>query len=268
MSEQQITKPNVDLLTLVGLVLLTSPFVTMAHELGGHAAACLALGGHLDEIGAYYVSCESANLLNKRLVSMAGTASDVLVFAAAYWLWLRARSDLMRLTLWVIFIGKGMAAAGYLAFSGVSGIGDWAPGIDGGIGPLPHPYVIRAILVAAGVFAYIKVIQLGKYSLMQMVGGAPDANQVRRTITMGYYWTAGFAALAVGMLNPKGIFIVLASAMASSFGGNAGIFSIAHDRNVAPARPFSVTRNWLILLTGITTTAAFAAILGPSIVLK
>jgi hypothetical protein len=267
MDLQATAKPFVDLPTLAGLVLLLLPPLIMAHELGGHGAACLVLGGHLIEIGAYYVNCDSPDDTARRLVAMAGTGSDVLVFGAGYWLWRRAKSDLARLALWIIFVGKGMAAMGYFMFSGVSGLGDWGPGEGGGIGPLPYPLVIRALLFACGLFLYLKVIALGSHTIRQMVGGSPDGTAARRTITLGYYWVTGVAALAVGLMNPVGIFVVLASAVASSFGGNAGIFSIAYDRFDAPALAFEVKRNWLVVVAGLAAIAAFAVILGPSITL-
>jgi hypothetical protein len=268
MSSPVETKPFVDPLTLAGLVLLLLPLLIMAHELGGHATACLALGGELAEIGAYYVKCNSQTDLARRVVSMAGTGTDVLIFAAGYALWRRAKTDLLRLAFWIVFVGKGMAAMGYFMFSGVSGVGDWGPGQGGGIGPLPYPLLVRALLFGLGLFFYFKVIGFGRETMRQMVGGNPDGRSARRTITLGYYWVTGLAALAIGLLNPVGIFVVIASAVASSFGGNAGIFSIAHDRIEGPALSFNVARNWWVIVAGLIAIATFAAILGPSIVFK
>ncbi len=262
------TKPFVDLPTLAGLVLLLLPPLIMAHELGGHAAACLALGGDVTEIGAYYAQCDSQSDLARRLVSMAGTVSDVLVFAAGYMFWRRAKSDLFRLAFWIVFVGKGMAAMGYFMFSGVSGVGDWGPGQGGGIGPLPYPLLIRALLFGVGFFFYVKVIRLGRDTMRVMVGGNPDGTQARRTITLGYYWVTGLTALAIGLLNPVGIFVVIASAVASSFGGNAGIFSILNDRFAGPTLPFNIARNWPLIAAGLVATVVFAAVLGPSITLR
>ncbi len=257
--------PFVDLPTLAGLVLLLLPPLIMAHEVAGHGGACLALGGHLTEIGAYYVQCDSPNETAQRLVAMAGTGADVIVFSLTYWLWNQAKSDLLRLALWIAFVGKGMAAMGYLMFSGISGIGDWGPGAGDGIGPLPYPLLIRALEFGIGLTCYMKIIKLGISTMREMVGGNPLARPARRTITLGYYWVTGLAALAVGAFNPKGIFILLASAVASSFGGNAGIFSIVHDRTEAPPRSFEIGRKILIIVAGLAAMILFAITLGPSI---
>ncbi len=258
-------KPNVDLPTLAGLVLLLLPPLIMGHELGGHGGACLAMGGKLAEIGAYYVECDSPNETARRLVSMAGTGADVIVFGLGLWLWRRAKSDMMRLAMWIVFVGKGMAAMGYFLFSGASGLGDWGPGEGGGIGSLPYPLFIRALEFAFGLFCYFKVIALGKATMRQMVGGNPQGATARRTISLGYYWVTGLAAIAVGVFNPKGIFVLLASAVASSFGGNAGIFSIANDRQEGAALPFEIRRCLPVIIAGVLVFAAFAITLGPSI---
>ncbi len=260
--------PFVDLPTLAGLVLLLLPPLIMAHELGGHGGACLALGGNLVEIGAYYVDCDSTNDTARRLVSMAGTGADVIIFSLGYWLWKRAKSDMTRLAMWIIFVGKGMAAMGYFMFSGISGIGDWGPGEGGGIGPLPYPMLIRALGFGVGLYCYIKVIQLGKTTMRQMVGGNPLGRAARRTISLGSYWVTGLAAVAVGAFNPKGLFVLLASSVASSFGGNAGVFSIVHDREEGPPRAFEIKRNLLIIIAGVLVFSLFAVTLGPSITLR
>ena len=48
---------QVDFVTIAGLALLAMPLLTIWHEIGGHAAACVAMGGKVTEIGAFYVQC-------------------------------------------------------------------------------------------------------------------------------------------------------------------------------------------------------------------
>jgi hypothetical protein len=45
-------RPWIDRWTLVGLALLLLPLLTMAHELLGHAVACVATGHQPSELGA------------------------------------------------------------------------------------------------------------------------------------------------------------------------------------------------------------------------
>lgn len=265
MERQQPVACAVDWLTLFGLVLLISPALTMVHEIGGHAATCLATGGIIQEISAFYVNCSSKGEDAARLVSMAGTGADVLVFGGAYFLWRRATGDLARLALWMVFVGKAMAATGYFLFSGFSGLGDWGPGIGGGVGPLPYALVVRLALIVVGAAAYIAVVKLAMRTLTDMVGGEPGAGPVKKRIAFGYYFVSGAISLLVGLLNPVGLFVVIFSAVASSFGSNAGMISVGLDRRAASARQFVVERNIVVLAAGIVATTVFAFVLGPTL---
>ncbi|WP_426700550.1 hypothetical protein ACPPVV_14275 [Rhodanobacter sp. Col0626] len=121
--------PRVDSWTLAGLVLLLLPLLTMAHELAGHALTCVATGHLPSELGAYYVECPDTGLWARRVVAMAGTCMDVVLAVLALVGWRRVQRPLPRLVLWIVFTVKGMVAAGYWMFSGVSNLGDWGPDV-------------------------------------------------------------------------------------------------------------------------------------------
>lgn len=82
---------RVDVWTVVGLALLLLPLLTMAHELLGHALACVATGHQPSQLGAYYVQCGGGSGWSRRLVAMAGTSIDVLLACIGLLLWHRAR---------------------------------------------------------------------------------------------------------------------------------------------------------------------------------
>src|SRR5579863_5752342 len=69
-----VTPPLPDRLTLVAISALAYVVGVGLHEHFGHALACVALGSHPTEMGAYYVSCDDARLssLRIRLVELAG----------------------------------------------------------------------------------------------------------------------------------------------------------------------------------------------------
>jgi hypothetical protein len=258
-------KPVVALMSVAGLTLLVSPLATMAHELGGHAAACLALHGKPTELGAYYIECPMPDDTARRLVAMAGTGIDLVLLGVFFVLWRAARSDGLKLAFWYAFMAKGMTAFGYWCFSGVSGIGDWGPGADGGIGPLPNEYLIRAAMLAAGLAGYIGMIILGRRTLVSMIGGGPDAFAAQRRIAVGFYLLNGLMAVVVGLLNPHGFFITLASAAASTLGGCAGMFNIGYNRTKPPGKAFRVGASIPLLIAGLIVAGAFAAVLGPTV---
>ena len=266
---QPPSTPHVDRWTLIGLVLLLAPLLTMAHELLGHAVACVATGHRPSELGAYYVECPGTGPTARRLVAMAGTAVDVLTAGLAYLAWRVVRAPLPRLALWIVFTVKAMVAGGYWMFSGVLGLGDWSPVGDGGLAPLAHPWLWRLALTAVGLLTYLGTIRLANRCIDRMLGGGDQARIVRIRIAMTTYLVAGFGALLVSLVNPHGLVITLISAIASTFGGTAGLFNVAY--RPTPDRPpeaLTIGRHPALLVAGVLVMAAFAAVLGPTLYLR
>ncbi len=256
---------RIDLATIIGLGILLMPVLTMWHEIGGHATACAVQGGHVATIGAFYVDCEGLSGAPRLLVSGAGVMVDSVLAVVAFALWRRATGDMARLTLWLIWVTKAFVAAGYLCFSGATGVGDVGPGVGGGIGPLLSPYLWRAAELAVGIAAYVLLVRAAIRTLTAMLGDAAATGPARRVIAHGYYATIGVAAVLVGLLNPIGIFITIMSAAASSFGGNAGMISIGFAVPGGPTtKPFVIGRSWAIIAVGVVVFVGFALALGPS----
>ncbi|MEO7689915.1 MAG: hypothetical protein ABIS51_11575 [Sphingomonas sp.] len=257
---------RIDPVTIIGLGLILLPVLTMWHEIGGHAATCVALGGKLVSIGAFYVQCESASLLSRRLVACAGVTVDTVLALVAWQLWRRATGDLARLVLFYVMIGKGFVAAGYFLFSGFSGVGDLGPTPGGGLAGLSQPWLWRALFVAIGGFVYFRLVKAAISALNAMLGDAEETKVARRRIAHIFYLTLGLDAVLVGMLNPLGIFITIMSAAASSFGGNAGFISMGFAvQRGSIARAFTIERSWLLFAIGVVVSLGFAVILGPTI---
>jgi hypothetical protein len=148
----------------------------------------------------------------------------------------------------------------------VSGLGDLGPGEGGGIGPLANPLVWRIGLTIVGAFAYWRLALFASRRLNDMLGSSPEIRADRRTIAHVYYLAMGVAAVIVGLFNPVGLFVLLASAAASTFGGNAGLISIGFAVPKCGERSdFAVGRHWPIVVAGLAATIAFAVVLGPSI---
>lgn len=257
---------RIDRLTIVGLALLLLPLTTMWHEIGGHAAACALQGGRVTTVGAFYAMCTGLDRIGTVVVACAGVAMDAALAIAAWAMWRRARGDLARLVLWYLWVGKGFVAAGYFCFSGVSGVGDLGATAAGGIGPLPLPSAWRIGFLAFGALIYWRLIVAGIAGLTAMLGDGASTRTARRAIAHLYYGALGLVAVLVGLLNPVGLFITIMSAAAASFGGHAGLISIgfAVPRGTGE-RGFVIDRNWWVIGAGIAVSAAFAAVLGPSV---
>ena len=268
MAEQDSATARVDMWTLAGLALLLLPLLTMAHELGGHALACVASGHLPTELGAYYIECPGTGEVSRRLVAMAGTGMDVLLAMLALFAWRRAKRSLPQLTWWIVFTVKGMVAGGYWMFSGVSNLGDWGPDVGGGIGPLPWPWLWRVLMFAVGLCVYIAVVRRAIRMLREMLGGGELAGRTQWRIAMTVYVVGGVSAVLVSLFNPLGIAITLMSAVASSFGGTAGLFNVAYARpGEQPSRDFAIGRHYILVAAGLLMTLSFAAVLGPTIYL-
>ncbi|MCX7513825.1 hypothetical protein [Frateuria sp. STR12] len=257
---------RIDVWTVAGLALLLLPLLTMAHELMGHALACVATGHQPSELGAYYVQCSGDTGWSRRLVAMAGTSVDVLLAGVGFVLWRATRRPLSRLIWWIVFTVKGMVAAGYWMFSGLTNLGDWGPAAGGGIGPLPWPWAWRVLMFAVGLIAYIAVTRKAIAMIATMLGGGDSSRRTQWTVAMTLYIVGGVAAVLVSLFNPLGIVITLISAVASSFGGTAGLFNVAYARpRELPPSGFAIGRYPAIVVAGVAMTIAFAAVLGPTI---
>lgn len=265
MAQQGATAQKIDSLTLIGLVLLLAPLLTVVHEVGGHGGACLATGGTIKEIGAHYLDCASMSEANARLVSLAGAGIDVVVGTLAWLCWRRARNPLLRTALWIVAIDKLLLAAGYPLFSGVMNVGDFSIGADHSLGALPSPLLWRFGFVLLGLGSYVAVAILAIRMLRSMLGGSEVAAKAQRQMAMTLYVVSGVVTLLAAIPNPIGTFIIFTSA-AASFGGLAGLFNVAFRPPLAgaPTR-FVIGRNWLLIVAGVVATALFVLMLGPSI---
>ena len=259
-------RPSVDAVTVIALGMILLPLTTMWHEIGGHATTCVALGGRIDTIGAFYVDCSGLDGWRQIAVSCAGAAMDTVLAIVAWSIWRRTTGDLARLVWWYIAVCKGFVAAGYLAFSGVSGFGDFGTDPGNGLASLPWHPALRIALIVVGGLAYWRLYMLAARTSGAMIGQGLETKAARRTIAHVFYATIGVVAVVVGLFNPIGIVITILSAAASSFGGNAGLISVgfATSENGEPL-PFGVRRNWVMVAAGIAITLAFAIVLGPSL---
>src|SRR3546814_18425199 len=97
-----------------------------------------------------------------------------------------------------------------------------------------------------------------------MLGDSPATKATRSTIAHGYYLVAGVAAVLTGLLNPVGLFILLMSDAASSFGGLAGFLSngFAVPKG-APETGLAVGRLLPLFVAGFLPTLAFSPFYGP-----
>ncbi|WP_310531866.1 hypothetical protein [Novosphingobium sp.] len=262
-------KQDIDGLTIAGLALLLMSITTMVHEIGGHAAMCLATGGTVTKLGAFYATCHSPDDSTRRLVALAGPGIDAVLGLIFWQMRGRFKSDLARLVVWYCALCFSFSAAGYVLYSGISGMGDLGPGVGGGIGLLPHSGIWRFGFALGGGLAYVMLVRAGTASLTAMIGQGIGTRVTRRKIAHVFYAVLCLSAVLASLPNPVGLFVTLASALAATFGGKAGMISIGFSARTGSgaALPFRIERNWIIVLVGLAASLAFALVLGPTITL-
>lgn len=257
---------QVDRWTVAGLGLLLMPLMTMWHEIGGHAAACVAQGGHVSSIGAFYVQCDGLAGRASAAVAAAGVTLNAVTAIIVYRIWRGAKGDTRRLTLWLLWVAQGFVASGYFLFSGVSGFGDLGIGKGGSLAGFGLGLPFRLAEIAIGVGCYVLIVRHAIRCLNDMIGQGPDTRRARRSIAHVFYLSAGAGAVLVGLLNPVGIVITIMSAAASSFGGLAGFISIGYAAaDEGEAKSFVLSRNPAVIVAGLVVVIAFAVVLGPSL---
>ena len=252
---------HVSSLTVVSIAIVACAAADMVHEGLGHGTASWRAGDPILSISTVAMQ----NVTPNRLVAACGTSANLLVGALSF-LFLRRTTAF---TPWVCFLwlfgAFNLLNSGYLAFSAVSGSGDWAVVIAG----LEPPILWRIVLAVAGVTLYVLAIRWTAYWLLRFVeSGEVALHDVRRLVVAAY--VAGGALLtAASVLNPIDKSLILMSGVGASFGLDFGLLLVpgivaARARNrTGTGRSLPFSPFWLCL--ALAVAGAFVAILGPGI---
>jgi hypothetical protein len=157
---------------------------------------------------------------------------------------------------------------GYLLFSGLGNIGDWAVVVRG----LEPPLAWRGALSIAGALLYFVLAPRILMPLLEpFLGPGAEERQVRaRTLSLCPYVVGGLTFVAAGLLNPHGLYLVLISAAAASFGGTSLLawYPVVWARRPpvgAQTPPLGVPRSRAWLVGAAVVLILFVGVLGPGI---
>ncbi|HEY8054080.1 MAG TPA: hypothetical protein VIE42_14925 [Steroidobacteraceae bacterium] len=268
-----VTPPLPDRLTLIAVSALAYVVGVALHEHFGHALACVALGSHPTEMGAYYINCDDARLssLRIRLVELAGPFVSVLTGVVC----LQLVRRLPRLSgagfyfLWLLGALGLMDAAGYALFSGASGQGDLGTTSDGALYGATPEWLWRVGLFLVGAITYRWVMRIAVAAIEPRLSGSGEGRiRSARLTALTSYLTGGAVAVLIGALNPQGIVIVLLSSIASSFGGTIGLlFMMQWLQRKPDAQGIGIyfARSWIWIGIAVVVTVAYAAVFGPTL---
>lgn len=213
-----------DLLTAASLAVLAYAAANVLHEGVGHGGACLAVGGTPRLWTSVSFECDTSGLAPAAvaIVAAGGTIVNLLAGAIAARMYARRKDGpvSLRYVLWLFAAINLMQAFGYLLFSGVGGIGDWATVMSA-----VHPaWVWRIALAAGGGALYWVTTERAFRVLGQFIGGAPAGRYaIGRRLSLAAYGTGAGLYLMAGALNPGGLLLLAVSAAAASLGGTCGL---------------------------------------------
>jgi hypothetical protein len=251
-----------DKLTLIAIAALACILQNILHEGLGHGVTAWLSGAHRVTMSTVALQSD----LDTRLISANGTVANLL-FGAIFWLVLYRRRRYpapVRYFLVLAMAGNLFTGTGYFLFSGVFNFGDWADVIRG---LQPH-WMWRVGLVVLGVasyFASMLVVAAG----MKPFQGGPESSRRLRILCWTPYFTDGILAGIGGLFNPLGLFYVIASALPSTLGANAGMLSLpgmmrsGRRSKTLPVEP--LRRNVAWIATSAVATLLFIFVLGRGI---
>jgi len=255
-----------DKLTIASVAIVVYVSGSILHEGVGHGGACLAVGGTPILVSTVNMVCSG----EYRVVMAGGTFMNVVTAAVFFALGRRTSASA---PIWKYFFWLGMTvnlfcAAGYFAFSGVGGFGDWAMFIQG----LGSQLAWRIGLTVFGTVTYLLAAWFSLRELRPLIGS--DRNlRYRRAVGLSWipYFTGGILACIAGAFNPAGLILVVLSAAASTFGGTSGLLWMSEwlKGDTIPqgseAEPAPIPRSWGWIVIGAIAACLFVAVLGPGL---
>jgi hypothetical protein len=251
-----------DRLTIIAISALACILQDILHEGLGHGVTAWLSGAH--QVTLSTVALQSD--IETRWIAANGTLVN-LVFAGVFWLLLRNASrysPALRYFFVLAMMGNLFTATGYFFFSGVANFGDWAVVIHG----LQPYWLWRVGLIVLGVASYYASMLLVAAELRPF--HKPDTGWRRiRGLSWTPYFTDGILAGVAGLLNPAGLFYVIASALPSTLGANAGLLSLPsimrmRNRSANESLP-PIQRSLGWLAAGVIVILLFIFVLGRGI---
>lgn len=262
---------RVDVPTVLAMSALAYTLANMVHEGLGHGGMCLLVGARPTVLNAIFFEYadQAATVTQQRWISAGGSLANVIVGLPIVWVLRRGRpsNPSWRYFLWLFSAVNLLTAFGYLLYSGIGGIGDWAHVVDG----LGSPVLFRGGMSILGAVLYFVVApRLLMPPLDPFLGRDLEVRLGRaRSLSLVPYFAGGVSLILAGILNPYGVRVVLISAVAAAFGGTSllawypGIPRKFSQQT--PEVPLPIQRSWGWIIAGAIVLAVFVLVLGPGV---
>jgi hypothetical protein len=257
-----------DVLTVGATAVLVYALASVLHEIIGHGGACMATGGQTLEFSSMHFDCAHSSDTEGRIVAAGGTIATLVggIIALALYQLKRGAAG-WRYALWLFAAVNLMQGTGYFMFSGVTNAGDLATVIDGA----RLHWLWRLMFLAGGTYLYYRVTLLS-FELLDPFIGEARPRRFEHAVRLGVrpYVVGALVAILAGLLNPRGIELVLVSGVASTLGGTSGLAwgpQLLRGTRTPSAmleKPVVlVQRNWFTIVAGTIVGIAFIVGLGP-----
>ena len=238
----------------------------MIHEVLGHGVAS-ALTPGVRALSLSTVALQTS--APSRFVAAAGSVANLAVGAVLLAIAdRRQRFGLTGYFLWLLATLNLLNGTGYLLFSAILNIGDWAVVIEGA---KPH-WVWRTVMGVVGIAAYARSVLISANVLGGFVrSGQLALANVRRLVFLAYL-AGGLLLVAGAARNSIDPSLVLTSGVSSGFGAMFGMLflpnivegTVGGSPSGAPGLRVSI--RWV--LAGLLVAILFIGVLGPGIPLS
>lgn len=260
--------PAIDVPTVIAIAVLVGLIGTIAHEALGHGLAVLLAGGELTRVTSVDAEFPEAGIGDwaRRGIAAAGVIVNLLVGFGAWAALRTAREATWRFFLWLLGFSNFLVAGGYLMALSFVGFGDVNTFLRGLPGRTFWQIGSTALGVAVSFVALLAAVRL----LDPFLGrGRPTRLGRSLRLALVPYFAIGLASVASGALHPTDPLLILTSAGASSFGGNAFMawlpLWVRDGGPATPATPLTVGRSWGWISGGIVALAIRLIVLGPGV---
>ena len=217
--KQAASEDNAVMLGLLAALAYAASMMT--HEAFGHGAYCLAAGGHNVMLTGWMETCSVAG---GRGMKAAGPGVQ---FGAGLFAWLvlrrlPAEATRLRSLVWLYMTFDLLIASSYVAFSGITTIGDAADYIAG-----LHPSLLwRGGLVLCGSLVYFLSMEAAACELRRFGGSDTGTKRLFRLVWIPYVAAGCFACCSGALNRTMEPGAALGFAAASSFGAGSGMFGL------------------------------------------
>lgn len=266
-SAQATRGDSAPILAALGTLAYAASMLT--HEALGHGAYCIAAGGHNTMLTAWGERCACPGMHGHGI----NAAGPGVQFAAGLLAWLALRrlpprATRLRFFTWLTMTFNLFIASSYVAFSGITLIGDAAVLIAG-----LHPLIAwRAALILVGSALYYLSMHAAAAELHRFAAPNHALPRLFRLVSTPYAAAGLFACTTAALNHTMGPHVALGFAVASSFGSTSGLFGLPtlRDTHRTPTPPPNTPTTTLTWSTPWVTAATivlalFLLFLGPGL---